>query len=215
MERRADRQRHDTPGAERLGSLAGASHRIARPGNHHLAARHSCSPGSRFRPRRPPRRPAVTGRGRVRGWRPWRHCRQARPPACSGRAVARSAARRQTKGSCSDVRGVLSQAVARHKGRREPAGCKQPIRGNAGRQNGGLSVFCQRKLIFGALETETAERLARAHRQLSERLATNGEGIGKRLAHADLLRSLPRKNEGNQYRSRGSRVLEVLEVLGC
>ena len=54
------------------------------------------------------------------------------------------------------------------------------------------------ELVLGPFEAETAERLAERRVGLVEGLAADRKGVGERLAHADLLRSLAGKDEGDQ-----------------
>ena len=57
----------------------------------------------------------------------------------------------------------------------------------------------QGKLIVRAFEAELAERLAERRIGFGKRLAANGKGFGQGFAHADLLRTLSRKNECNHW----------------
>ena len=97
----------------------GARHGVLRPGDHHLARRRSCSPGSRPRPAPPPRTPARPWRRRGRGSPPSRPARPAPPPACSGprrRTMRSASAKRERAGR--HVGRVLAEAVAGDERRR-------------------------------------------------------------------------------------------------
>src|SRR5207244_7132678 len=92
---------------------------------------------------------------------------------------------------------VLAETVPRDQRRRDAARRQQPARRNAHRENRRLRVFGEREAILRSFEDEGAERLAQRRIGFVERLAADRVGGGERLAHADLLRSLSWKNEGN------------------
>ena len=97
VERRADRQRHHPLRAQRLGPLAGARDRVARP------AITTCPAPFKFAGLTTSPCGGLAARlrdlcrHRARGSPPSRRSRPAPPPACSGRGAARSAARRRKR----------------------------------------------------------------------------------------------------------------------
>ena len=197
VERRAHRQRHDAPGAERLGPLARARDRVARAGNHHLPGAvqvrraHDLALGglgARLRDlfgveAEDRRHRAVADRHRLL------HVAAAAPhdPQRVG----------EREGAGRDVGRVLAEAVAGDERGREPARREQAVGGDADRQDRRLRVLGQRQLVLGAVEEEAAQRLAERRVGLVERLAADRKRVGQRLAHADLLRSLSGKDEGD------------------
>ena len=70
---------------------------------------------------------------------------------------------------------------------------------DADRKDGGLRVLGQRELVVRAFEAERAQRLAERGIGFGKRLAADWKGVGERLAHADLLRALSRKDECNHW----------------
>ena len=93
---------------------------------------------------------------------------------------------------------------------REPARCQQPERGDADSQDRRLRVLGQDQLILRALEDHAAERLAQRRVRFVEGLTADRERIGKRLAHADLLRALTGKENGDHAISRSTRSMKRL-----
>ena len=128
---------------------------------------------------------------------PWPPGRMARPPACSARGGAPCAARRQTHRAGRHMRGVLAQAVPGHERRREIPLGEHPITGDAHGQDGRLRVLGEQQLILRAVEAQPAEILPQSRVGLGHCVARHRKGLGERLAHPDLLRSLPRKDECN------------------
>jgi hypothetical protein len=70
-------------------------------------------------------------------------------------------------------------------------------RGNARGKNGGLGVFRQPEVCRRPLEDQLGNRKAQSLVGLGEGIAGNGKAIGKFAAHANRLRTLPRKKKGN------------------
>ena len=89
--------------------------------------------------------------------------------------------------------------MAGDKRRPEAARRDQPLGGDAHRENRGLRVFRQRQLVLGPFEDRAAERLAKRRVGVLEGPAADGKRIGERAAHADLLRSLPGKDERDHW----------------
>ena len=99
-----------------------------------------------------------------------------------------------------DVGRVLAEAVAGDERRADsPCDVEQPARGDADREDRRLRVLGQRQLILGPFEAQAAERLAERGVGLGERLAADRKRVGERLAHADLLRTLSGKDEGDHW----------------
>jgi hypothetical protein len=89
--------------------------------------------------------------------------------------------------------------VPRDEGRRESTRREQPGRGGADREDRRLGVLGERELILGAVENDAAQRLAERGVGLGERLTAERLGVGQRAAHADLLRTLAGKEEGDHW----------------
>ena len=69
-------------------------------------------------------------------------------------------------------------------------------------QQGDSRVLRERQTLGGTIEDEIAERLAERAIGFLEHRARCGKFLGKRLAHADGLRSLSRKEECNHPSTR-------------
>ena len=119
MERRADRQRHDAPGAERLGALAGARHRVARAGNHDLPAAVQVRRADDLAvapPRRTPARPASASRPRIAAIAPVADRHRLLHVAAAAPHDPQRVGERERAGG--DVGRVLAEAVAGDERRR-------------------------------------------------------------------------------------------------
>ena len=78
-----------------------------------------------------------------------------------------------------------------------PARLEQPGRGDADRQDGRLGVLGEHEAVLGTVEAQLAERLAQRRIRLVKHRAALGVGLGQRATHADFLRALPWKHEGD------------------
>jgi hypothetical protein len=93
--------------------------------------------------------------------------------------------------------------VTGHERRRHASGFEHAQRGDADRQHGGLGVLGERQLVLGPLEAQARERLkvgpctGKSGVGFGKRRARLGKRLGEGPAHADPLRSLPWKHEGN------------------
>ncbi len=92
---------------------------------------------------------------------------------------------------------ILAEAVAGRKGRANPPGLREAARGYACRENRRLGVLGEQQPFFGPIEAQPAQRFAERRIGFVERLPAEGKRVGQSLAHADLLRALPGKNECN------------------
>ena len=95
--------------------------------------------------------------------------------------------------------------------------------------DGRLGIFGERQLIFRAFGHQAEQRLAQRLIDFLKHLPRNGTGIGQRLAHADGLAALTRKNKcahrsplhavaihGAVRRRRGAcRDLRCVPLIGC
>src|SRR6185503_9840309 len=89
------------------------------------------------------------------------------------------------------------EAMAGNERRCDSARREQTLRRNAHRQDRRLRVLGQRELLFGSFEDQTAQPLAERRVGFLERVAAHREGVRERFAHADFLRALSWKNEGD------------------
>jgi hypothetical protein len=88
--------------------------------------------------------------------------------------------------------------VTGDKGRLAAERREQAIRRHARRQNSRLCVLGELEAIVGTLEAQTRQPLAQRPVGLVESLAADGKRVGQGLAHSDLLRSLPGKEQRDQ-----------------
>src|SRR5262249_12135347 len=97
-----------------------------------------------------------------------------------------------------DVGGIFAEAVTGDQRRRDAARLEQARSRHADGENRRLRVLGQHQFGVRPLEGDAAERLAQGRVGLAEGGATDRKGVGERLPHADLLRSLSGKDERDQ-----------------
>ncbi len=112
----------------------------------------------------------------------------------------------EREGPGSHVRRVLAEAVPGDEAGLEPARRQDAVGGQADRQNRRLRVLGERELVLGPVFEHGPER--HAGTTVDSRGGERGLGLGQRrfrfgkrrrerLSHADLLRALPGKHEGD------------------
>jgi hypothetical protein len=79
------------------------------------------------------------------------------------------------------------------------AGANPRDAGSAHRENRRLRVLGQRQLVVGAFEDDATQRIAERRVGLVERFAADRISIRERPAHADFLRALSWKDEGDHW----------------
>ena len=148
-------------------------------------------------------------------------------PVPTGTASCMYRPRRRTSASASANANVPAATFAEYSPRLWPAtnagctpiDCSSRYAAMLTARIAGCVILGQRQLILGPFEAQTAQRLAERGVGFVERLAADRKGLGQRLAHADLLRSLSGKNEGDQWwgtaaaaMSRSTRSMNWLEA---
>ena len=96
-----------------------------------------------------------------------------------------------------DVRRPLAQRVAGGERRRNAVLGEHARRRHAHRHDGRLRVLGQAQILFRPFETELRKRKAERRIGLGEGLSGYGKSFGKLAAHANGLRTLPRKEKSN------------------
>ena len=105
----------------------------------------------------------------------------------------------EREGAGRHVGRVLAETMTGDKRGCEAARRQQPAGGDADGENRRLLILGQREPILGPFEADSAQRLAQRVVRLGEGLAADRERLRQRLAHADFLRSLSWKNEGDHW----------------
>ena len=116
-----------------------------------------------------------------------------------GRAARLHRAHRIGKGerSGNDVRRPLAQGVAGGQRRLDAVLGQHARRCHADGHNGRLRVFGQAQIFFRPLEAEPRKRKAERRVGLGKGLGGDRKTLGKLAAHANGLRTLPRKEKSN------------------
>ena len=193
-------QRHDALRAERLRAFARPRHRGARAGNHDLSGAIHIRRADDLALRRVG---ACQGHLRLRPAREWPPSRQPRParlPACSGPVGGRGGARPANEN-------VPAATLAEYSPRLCPATKAGVSPRDASSRHAAVLTARMAGWVFSVsvssavrtLEAQTAQRFAQRRVSLGERLSADRERVGQGLAHADGLRALARKDEGNHW----------------
>jgi hypothetical protein len=201
MKRGADRQRNHTFGAERLRALSGPPDRFRAARDHDLSWRVQVCGADHV-----PLRRLDAGLRDERGvqTKDRRHRAAADrdgllhvPPSIADDAHGIG----EGEGAGGNVRGILTEAVARNNRRLDAAARQQALDRNRHRQDRRLGILGERQGVIGAVEDRAAERHAERLVGFREGLATDRERGGERLAHADALRALPWEYECKHHAS--------------
>ena len=103
-----------------------------------------------------------------------------------------------------DERGVLAEAVAGHRGRQAAAVLAPDAPGrHAGREHRGLRALSLAELLLGAALAQLPEVVAEHVGGFREGFLNERLGTGERGEHADGLRALAGKNEGEGHEASG------------
>ena len=118
---------------------------------------------------------------------------------CMARAARLHGAHRIGKGerAGNDVRRPFAQRVPRGKRRRNAVLGEHARRRHAHRHDGRLRVLGQAQIFFRPFETELRKREAERRIGLGKGLSGDGKSFGELAAHANGLRTLPRKEKSN------------------